>query len=504
MGINIKQFINIIDDVSTTLIKTGKQAKTPYDEILTMKPFSKMTDSGMDVLQIGKTSTTSLIDDGASLIRKKNAGNILFDNYPVFVKSVRGNLKEYRSEMPPALYKQLDDAVANNNFALTKIVKDYYAKLQDCKSLDEVAKLYPELKVAMTPRTFIKENIRQYIPKDIVGNALRLPVDKRAEYLDKTLEGVMSNELKKHKVYPEVKKILDEFKTDILEGKYAPASNQAIMPQYSMGQVGFFPAILETNSDDVVLQIIKQNFGELKSYKDIKIPTEIGEISAQKMRSYVGLDIPIFDKHLRMLLKRAETKANEFKSIAQFDKSTITSAVYTKSWQNSKLKSELSSLGKRDGHIIQAIWQKIRYPKTTIYQTEKLIDNYLINLYKTGIKSISNTNPISRYMKDAEMTKDKKMLLQRLYKLTRQSDGDNYILNSKAFQEFKKQFDIEAMTKDIESLETHYKNSFFKTFWTDFRKARFSEALKANFASANTNIELTDDILTEAMEVVLK
>ena len=515
MGINIKQFI--------TVLKTGKQAKTPYDEILTMKPFSKMTDSGVDVLQIGKMRTAPLVDDGITFAQKKKAGNLLFKDFSVFVKSLRRNLKEYRLEIPVELYKQLDDAVANNNFALTKIVKDYYAKLHGCKTLEEAGKLYPEFKIAYfeelkncktleevrtlspelneaTQTIAIKERIKEYLPRFIVATTKMKPTSQKGQFIDEAFDKIIPTELKEYKIYPEIKNLLEQLKTDILEGRYRSAE----IIHRNNEQIKLFSTIFGTDTADTILQIIKQNFGELKSYKDIKIVTQTGTKNAKKFRSQTPYYWPIFDKDLKKMLKNAEIKAEEFKSIAQLDKSIITSAVYTKSWKTSMLKTELGILAKKDGDIFRAVWQKTMFPESSIYPTEKLVDNYLVNLYKTGIRSISNTNPISRFMKDSEMTKDKKMLLQRLYKLTRQSNGDNHILNSQVFQEFKKNFDIEAMTKDIEALEVHYKNYFFKSFWTDFRKKIFSDALSKNFETAKTNIELTDDILIEAMEVILK
>ena len=94
------------------------------------------------------------------------------------------------------------------------------------------------------------------------------------------------------------------------------------------------------------------------------------------------------------------------------------------------------------------------------------------------------------------------MLLKRLYSRIKELDSDKRILQSPAFTEFKAQFDIEGMSKTIEDIETHYKNAFFKRFWTDERKLRFTTALNQNREIAGQNIELSEKILTDAMNSV--
>ena len=79
---------------------------------------------------------------------------------------------------------------------------------------------------------------------------------------------------------------------------------------------------------------------------------------------------------------------------------------------------------------------------------------------------------------------------------------DKRILNSDEFKNFKAQFDLDSMAKTIEDIEVHYKNAFFKRFWTDERKLRFTTALNQNREIASQNIEISDKILTDAINSV--
>lgn len=92
--------------------------------------------------------------------------------------------------------------------------------------------------------------------------------------------------------------------------------------------------------------------------------------------------------------------------------------------------------------------------------------------------------------------------MKRLYKMSKVLDMDKSILNSTEYKTFKAEFDLDAMRKSIESIEEHYKNSFFKRFWTDERRTRFATALNENREIANKNIEISDQILTDALSSV--
>lgn len=154
----------------------------------------------------------------------------------------------------------------------------------------------------------------------------------------------------------------------------------------------------------------------------------------------------------------------------------------TETWTKSRLRADIGNETKfgKDWSIVRAVWQKTMFPETTFYPTDKLIDAYLLNLFKSGKRQADIANPLTKYTTNPQMDKNKIMLLKRLYSRIKELDSDKRILQSPAFTEFKAQFDIEGMSKTIEDIETHYKNAFFKRFWTDERKLRFTTALNQN------------------------
>lgn len=70
----------------------------------------------------------------------------LFDDILNFVGESLGKLKEIKCDLPEGLYQQLEKAVIAKNFNLKGILGQYYSKLNDCKTIDDVKKFYPELK----------------------------------------------------------------------------------------------------------------------------------------------------------------------------------------------------------------------------------------------------------------------------------------------------------------------------------------------------------------------
>lgn len=60
-----------------------------------------------------------------------------------------------------------------------------------------------------------------------------------------------------------------------------------------------------------------------------------------------------------------------------------------------------------------------------------------------------------------------------------------------------------GLKASIEKIEDQYLNIFFKMFWTDSRKARFSEALKEAYGTAQKNADaVNDSMLMQALSEI--
>ena len=67
-------------------------------------------------------------------------------------------------------------------------------------------------------------------------------------------------------------------------------------------------------------------------------------------------------------------------------------------------------------------------------------------------------------------------------------------MRTPAYKALKESTDTAGMAKSIENIEEHYKDTFFEHFWTDERKARFSDALAEENEKFGEKVEILRDI----------
>ena len=92
-----------------------------------------------------------------------------------------------------------------------------------------------------------------------------------------------------------------------------------------------------------------------------------------------------------------------------------------------------------------------------------------------------------------------------MYRYSRELDESyNGILKNPLYKILKDSVNIKEMKETIEELEQHYKNAFFKTFWVDSRRERFSKALNAEYAKFNMKADISDETLEKAMTEVIE
>lgn len=92
-----------------------------------------------------------------------------------------------------------------------------------------------------------------------------------------------------------------------------------------------------------------------------------------------------------------------------------------------------------------------------------------------------------------------------MYRFSRELDeGDGRLLKNPLYKKLKESVNLQEMKETIEELEQHYKNAFFKTFWVDSRRERFSKALNTEYAKFNMKVDISDETLEKAMTEVIE
>lgn len=431
----------------------------------------------------------------------------LFQNFDEVAQSFKSKLGDYKEIVPKELFEKIEAAAEKSDFNFTKIISEHYAGLKDCKTVAEAKKMYPEIKVFNTDfEGEITEKLKSVIPTslfDEVQNSKTL--QEKVKIIDEFFDSKLGNVLKKWDIYPEVKQMQDSIALEMITGQFkgtAAPRNVAIFNYKEPLQYRLFR---EPNRDEIVLNILRDNYINANSYSGKIYKTVDGkEIAIERLNKYYDR-LSGLDGNFLSFLKRYETTAQEFAALTSADKNIISSAILTESWRTSKLRADLGNMTayKTDWSLIKPVWQKTMFPETTFYPTNKLIDAYLLNIFKAGKREAVEANPLAKFQEDPSMNKSKIMLLKKLYKYSKDLDTDKNILESRAFQNFKAQFDTEAMGKTIEGIEEHYKNSFFKFFWTPERRQRFAEAIHNNKEIAGKNIEILDNTFAEALNSAL-
>ena len=430
----------------------------------------------------------------------------LFASFSDFNNNFMQKIEEFKGVVPENLYSKVLEAAKEGNFSFSKILEKHYSGLNECKTVKEAMEMYPEIKVFDTNfEAAIARDLKSVIPADLCSRVQSCATGEEkvklmTEFFDKHLGKCLS----KWGIYPEVKQIQNEVIQEVISGKYkGMAVPKEFSSVFTYKEPLHYKFMREPDRDKAILDILKDLYINGASVSNYVFKTADGrEIRILGLKKYGRLSSP--NRDFMSFIKNAEATAGEFAKLATMDKSEINSAIFTQTWRTSRLRADLGNVTQKgkDWSIVKAVWQKTMFPETTFYPTDKLIDTYLLSLFKSGKRTADVSNPILKYLDTKYIDKKKVMLLKRLYKDSRTLEQDDFILKSDAFKEFKAQFDIEGMTKSIEEIEEHYKNTFFKYFWTDDRKARFAKALNENREIAKANVEVSDKLLTDAMNNV--
>ncbi|MBR6127717.1 hypothetical protein IKQ21_08550 [bacterium] len=379
---------------------------------------------------------------GSYLAARKYTITNEFVNIEEYKQSLKQRLEKCDGKIPEGLYNKLKTNIQENNFKISETVEEYYSGLNECETIEDVRKLYPEIN-----------------PNDIDIEGF---------------ERINRNFFDKY-----------GYKTTSISQKMIDSGNpeKVIIDMIKQNYLKFL-----TLSD---VQADVGNGDVIRGYN--------------YFRKY-GKAFNILEPKLRSLVKYSESMNEKIVSCKEKDTNEIKSEIMTKTWQESGLKKELYWLTgpmSEQWKKIPAVWHKTMFPEASIYKTDKLIDTYLVVKYTNGNREIKTNNPISTYIEeDGKFNQKQDRLLKRLYKMSRTLDSYRNVLNSSGYKEYKSKFDLEAMARDIEKIEQSYKNIFFKCFWTEERRQRFKETLNENIENYKINTEVADEILKQATDAI--
>ena len=270
------------------------------------------------------------------------------------------------------------------------------------------------------------------------------------------------------------------------------------------------------NMDTVGLNILRNIYLDLKSPSDILVKLENSHPTTYISMRNAGFDFGIVPEDVRDLFSKSDRLINKFKNIDRADEKTLEFAVRKNAVKTSRIWAEYIGVTNKYWHPVRAIAHKQKHPKTSYYQTDKLVDGYLFYLYKYKNQEITSKNPLEKYADGTKFNKEKKQALEDLYFMYR--NNRNPEIQSPEFIKFKRNFDIKAMQLSVTKLERHYKNTFAKWFITPARREKFENAMNDSYnlvfekmdliknANAKKNIadtsvkDMTEEQLVEYIE----
>lgn len=472
---------------------------------ITTKAAAKVADT---VSSQASQETPELAQAGSELLRTYHGVKVkkLFASFPEFLEKFKTQLESYKEFIPENLFQKLNKAADNKDFSLRKIIAQHYNGLNDCHTLEQVKKLYPEIELPnLKFEEEIAEEIRSIVPKSLCDEiAKHSSIEDKEKIITDYFNKSFSKQVEKWEIYPKIQKIQNAVTNEIITGKYTGREFEAgNIKAFNSKMPIRYRLMSSPNREEAYISMLREHFISGKPITDIALKiSDDKTLAAQALRRHGHF--PELDRNFRKFIQSSEESAKQFSELSTLDSHQINSAIMTQTWTKSRLRADIGNETKfgKDWSIVKAVWQKTMFPETTFYPTDKLIDTYLLNLFKAGKRQTDSVNPFTKYIETQQMDKNKIMLLKKLYSRSKELDLDKRILNSDEFKKFKAQFDITGMTKIIEDIEVHYKNAFFKRFWTDERKLRFATALNQNREIAGQNIELSEKILTDAMDSI--
>ena len=480
------------------LFKCAKNMTTPVQEL-------KIAGANA-----GKAENT--IGDIAEFSTKAKSGELdnvckkLFCSYEDFKSNALKRLREYKGSIPEEIYTAAEKSVESNQFELTKAIKGYYSKLNECKTLEEVAAIYPEfahLNIDMANE--LKSMIKLSIPESVCKEAMQLTTkEERLKHIIKYMEDATNNCVKGWESYPDIIRLQHETAVEIANGLYSGSADaQAGLKFFCNKEPLRFYLLDKKDRDNVILSYLKQYYLEGKSMQNIVPETVKGRVMSPGIINGKGFHIsnPSL-ANFRTAISTIERDAGEYKAISRLSSGEINSAVMKRTWAISALKADMANETKfgKGWTNVKNILIKRKGIENDISSSEEMINRYLLNRFKANNRTVTEKNPFLKFENPETDRTDKiKRFVNSMYHVNAKTMSDRMILKSEEFQKFKSEFDIEGMKESIANIEDQYINIFFKRFWTDERKGRFTAALRKAGSTVQENIKISDSILMQAL-----
>lgn len=424
-------------------------------------------------------------------------------NFEEFEATFNKKLEEFKDIIPKPLYIKIQEASKKHNYSLQKVLSDYYSGLNNCKSLADVKKLYPEMQLPdLNFEKEISEEIKYVTSKPVCEKLHSLKTrEEKIQYLQDYYNKITAKNLKTWDIYPEqYNKIQKATINEIIDTNYvgrnfsqSPRLFNSKMPMKYLFMT--FP-----DRESAYIDLLKEVFINGKDLHSASITAPNGKIINTGIMRREGI-FPALDKYFKAFMQKNEKSAEQFNKAAKLKNKDFRTPILEQSLKSSGLISDLEEVTGTNSSWtqIRAIWEKVHNPSNSSTTSDDLVDAFLIPYFRKN-KPISGSNPLEKYSKPKRLNKNQISILNKLYKRCQKYDIEKF--RTPSYLKFKSQFDVENMKKSIELIEKRYMTGFVKDFWnTDDRKDKIITKISAITDIDKSNIKLSDTILNEILDI---
>lgn len=264
--------------------------------------------------------------------------------------------------------------------------------------------------------------------------------------------------------------------------------------------------LAESDFDKVILNILHQGYQQLKNETNIHLEFENNRPSDYKNFVRAGYEVTLPSEKMLNFLDKSEKIDAKYRTLPDLKDEEIDELAKKHATRISGVWSDFTNRAKGKWLPIKFIENKKRYPDTTKYTTEKVVDSFLMNLYEADKNKEYSANPLEKF-------DDKNYLMYPMMNVINGAYRNIYNLSNTEFYKkskdaefiaFKEKFDTKAIAKSFEHIEKKYTNSFYRQYWTEKRSNKVKDALTTSYDLIYEKLIHKDDVSKKSVKEKVK
>lgn len=222
-------------------------------------------------------------------------------------------------------------SIYEDDFDLTKVFKNYYGKLNEIKTLEELKEYFPKIEIPQRPENVIVKKIESVLTRDFYEELDQcidvMSEEKTMQLFNKTLQPIFDEISKKYGIDPDefYNKMVDTT-TNFIADKYIRMKNETSFSSVPIQRKIKTPPITQTdidllsvNFDDFVLNVLRKQYLDFQKPNDIKYTENNITISLPSLRNseYKFAKIP---EKIKQIINTSSSLFKTQRDYENFDK----------------------------------------------------------------------------------------------------------------------------------------------------------------------------------------